>query len=329
MAMAEEQQQQRSGGGQLPMGLLKMVPGPIGQLADLKNNLKSMGKQAGKQVLKQLGKQALKKGEQLAANVLKEPHVLAAIGIILGIAIVIILFIIIITNILGQNNANGVNAQPGPPPTQGQVLTCLDGAYATCLKEDFNIIVSGARGNDLSRIFQSFAFAGQSKQYVSLLEKGGNPIRININYDEGGCGARAHGFQGVIDIHGGADCARTKITTLRHFLIHESGHIINARNRPLFYSFPWTNFRSSQSSDYYCFDLNDPNYPGEFLKTYPLSYSDRHTVSAKDESFAEAITDATTKLSYGLYYNISNFSSECPAIYSWIDLNIYGGYSFY
>lgn len=239
------------------------------------------------------------------------------------IIVIVVLFLVIITTIAGQGNSstNGINAQPGPPPSQGQTLTCPSSDYVSCLKQDFNIIVSGARGDDLSRIFQSFAFAGQSKRYVDLLTNGGQQLTITMNYNSGGCGGDTRGFAGTILISGAGLCGTYSLPTFRYLLIHESGHVLNARNRPLFYSYPWSNYKS-QSPDSSCYDQG-------FIKSYAL----RSGVDAKDESFAESITDSLRPRSNsGMIppaQTINNFATECPATYSWFETNVFGGYTYF
>jgi len=237
----------------------------------------------------------------------------------LVIIIIVVLFVIIIPTIMGQNNTTGTNAQPGPPPTQGQTIACPTGDYSGCLKRYFNVLVLGARGDDLSRIFQSFAFAGQSKQYVDLLTNGGQQLTITMDYNSYGCGGLTDGYAGTILISGNL-CSTFSLPTFRYLLIHESGHVLNARNRPLFYSYPWTNYKS-QSPDSSCYDEG-------YIKSYPL----RSGVDAKDESFSESITDSLKEYSNSGIppaQPINNFAAECPATYNWIKTNVFGGFTFF
>jgi flagellar basal body-associated protein FliL len=280
-----------------------------------KNLTESYIKNKAEMIAKQAAKKLLEKGAAfLAAN----PEILIIAIIII---VVVALFLIIITTIMGQNNASGVNAQPGPPPSQGQILTCLSNDYVSCLKQDFNIIVSGDRGDDLSRIYQSFAYAGQSKQYVNLLTNGGQQLKITMNYNSDGCHGDTRGFAGTILISGAGLCGTYSLPTFRYLLIHESGHVLNARNRQLFYSYPWSTY-NSLPPDSSCYDQG-------FIKSYAL----RSGVNAKDESFAESIADSLRPRSNsGMIppaQTINNFATECPATYSWFETNVFGGYTYF
>src|ERR1035437_4253635 len=118
--MAKTQEQQGSG-GQSPMGFLKMIPGPIGQLANFKENAKKYGKEYAKQIAQKMAKEFAKRvvkqvAQKIAIAILTNPYVLAAIAIVIA---VVVIFIIIIGVISGQGNSstNGASAQQGPPPS--------------------------------------------------------------------------------------------------------------------------------------------------------------------------------------------------------------------
>ncbi len=320
--MAIDQSQQQNSGGQSTMNFLKSIPGPIGQMADFKKNAKKYGKQYAQQMVQKMAQRIAKQVAQkiitsVAAFLAANPEIVA---IIVAIAAVIIFFIIIFIAITGQSSpsTNGVSPQPGPPPpVQGQSLTCINGEYKTCLSDDFNIVVLNGSNDQLGKIFQSFAFAAQSSQYVSLLKSGGQLLKIEL-MNEAGCGAKTDGPSGLIQISSG--CFSLIFPSYRYLLIHESGHIINARNRSLFYSFPWTDYKS-QPPDSSCYDRG-------FLKSYAL----RSGVDVKDESFAESIADSLRPRSNSGIppaQTINNFATECPATYSWFETNVFGGYTYF
>jgi hypothetical protein len=249
---------------------------------------------------------------------------LIAIGII--IAIIVALFLVIITTIMGGSNGGTPlpSPQPGSPPTQGQTLTCSSGDYASCLKQDFNIDVFGGSSSNLAKIYQAFAFAGQSKQYLSLLTAKSQSLRIVIiGSDPRVCSGLTLGFLGIIKLSDGA-CFNIPFNSFRYLMIHESGHVIHARNPRLFQSFPWTNLKNAPP-DSACYDNG-------YLKSYALRCGSSCGINPKNESFAEAIVDSLVVSSnshYGSAKTITNFPNDCPATYSWIKENVFGGYAFY
>jgi hypothetical protein len=279
--------------------------------------------------------QNARNAQKIASTIQKAKKIQAAVSIaastweiwvpILIISIIVLLFFAVIFG--GDNSSQSTTSQQPlptaeagpPPPIQGQLLTCPSGDYKTCLSDDFNIVVNNAQGNDLSRIFQSFAFVGQSKQYVDLLTRGGQ-ITINMVYNLDGCHGYTKGYAGVITIYGAGLCATYGLPTFRYLIIHESGHVLNARNRPLFYSYPWTNYKS-QPPDSSC-------YLNGFLK----SYAQGAGVDPKDESFSESIADSLRQRSYsGISpaQPINNFATECPMTYLWFETNVFGGYTYF
>jgi len=99
------------------------------------------------------------------------------------------------------------------------------------------------------------------------------------------------------------------------FILHETGHIIGARNSRLYQSFPVVSLAASDSS---CYD-------GLFIKTYSL-----RTTTARNESFAEAtafyVYNEKTNITNG--YTISNFRRACNNTYEWMRNNVYDDYEF-
>jgi len=257
---------------------------------------------------------------QAAAALIIANWEIVAIGII--VIVIVALFLVIITTIMGNSHGGAPlpSPQPGPPPTQGQTLTCPDGDYVSCLRQDFNIVVRNGTADQLAKIFQSFAFVGQSSNYVSLLKSGGHTLQIVIT-NTPTCSAYTRGSAGIINFP--AICLTYKFSTYRYLLTHESGHIINARNLRLFQSFPWTQYQAMDSS---CYDRG-------LVKSYPL-----RPVSSgvqKQESFAEAIADAltitsTNKTGFLFALTINNYPNQCSATYSWATNNVFGnGVRFY
>lgn len=308
----EENQKNNSAGSNLKLpGPLSNIGGQTKNLAEnyVKNKAEMLAKQAGKKLL------------QKAAMT---PHFWLGVAIVVGIVILIAIFLMIITTILGQNSNNNQVVLPTLTPVQGQLLTCDGGDYSACLRDLLNVSVFGGTSADAKKIFDAFAFAAQSKQYLSLLTANGRSLRILIvGYSTKACSGLTIGFAGVITLTDGA-CFSIRPENFRYLLVHESGHIINARNRSLFASFPWRNLQQQDSS---CYDRG-------YLKSYPLRCGSSCGINPKDESFAEAIADtlaktSTNKAGFLSSQAINDFKNDCPATYSWIDANIYGGYSFY
>jgi len=69
------------------------------------------------------------------------------------------------------------------------IYTCPSGDYLACLKQDFNIVVTGpASSTVIKNIYLSFAFASKSSMYRSLLMAGGNTLYIQDIARTTGCG---------------------------------------------------------------------------------------------------------------------------------------------
>jgi hypothetical protein len=319
MAMADTQSQQsQSNGSSLPN-----IPG-----VPKVGNILNAGKGFVKQKLEQV---ALQKAKQLLLKAAMTPQFWIGVAIVLGIIAWAAIFLIIITTIVGGSNGGGSKggvplptSQPGPPPTQGQILTCPSGDYATCLKQELNIVVLGGNNDNLAKIFQAFAFAGQSKQYLSLLTAGGQSLRIIIvGSDPKVCSGFTLGFAGIIKLSDGA-CFNIAPNSFRYLMIHESGHVLNARNPRLFQSFPWTALQT-QAPDSSC-------YESGYLKSYALRCGSSCGIRPKDESFAEAIADSLVKSSDAKYQDaklISDYPNECPATYNWFKENVFGGITYF
>ena len=309
METTDDQQQSQGGGFSLPN-----IPTNIPGMPKVGDVLQKGGKKV-EQVIAQGAKKLLQKAAFT-------PEFWIGVGIAIVILIVIALFLIIITTIVGGSNGNPLpSPEPGPPPTQGQLLTCPSGDYATCLKQDFNISVLGGTSNDIMRIFQAFAFAGQSKQYVSLLTANG-PLRIFIlGYDPKVCSGLTIGILGIIKISNGA-CFTMPIDSFRHLIIHESGHVIVGRNPRLYQSFPWTQYQTTDSS---CYDHG-------YLKSYALRCGSSCGIRPKAESFAESVSDSLTEYDnskFGSAQPIPDFPADCPATYNWFKDNVFGGFTFF
>ncbi len=95
------------------------------------------------------------------------------------------------------------------------------------------------------------------------------------------------------------------------FIIHESGHIITARNSSL-----RTAFSSAGLTrlDARCYDRG-------FLKTYSL-----RTTNPVSESFAEAVALFIGRRKVGPLGTITNFATECPNTFSWIERTVFGAH---
>jgi hypothetical protein len=308
MAQAQDQQQSQGSGFSLPN-----IPG-VPKINDLKR--------AGKDFAKQMAKQAFNQLKQKAVAFIAANPEIVAIAIV--ILVVVALFLIIITTIIGQNNSS--NGDSGtiisPTPVQGQLLTCPSGDYSTCLKQDFNIVVFGGNAADATKIFNAFAFAGQSQQYLSLLTKNGQSLRIFIiGSDPKVCSGLTIGFAGIIKLSDGA-CFNIPDSSFRYLLIHESGHVLAARNSRLYQSFPWTQYQTQDGSS--CYDQG-------YIKSYALRCGSSCGIRPKDEAFAESVADSLTSSSNAKTgaAQLIHFATDCPATYNWFKDNVFGGFTFF
>ncbi len=312
MATTQDQQGTQGNGLSLPNIPIPNLPGMP--------NAGSIFKKGG-QKLEQAASQAAKK---LLAKAAMTPEFWLGVALLIAGLVVVALFLIIITTVIGQNNSNSgtLSSIPTPTPVQGQLLTCPSGDYATCLKQNFNISVFGGNAADLAKIFQAFAFAGQSPQYLSLLTANGQSLKIIIGFnDPRACNGVTVGFAGIITLTDGA-CFNIPQNSFRYLIIHESGHVIDARNPRLYQSFPWSQLQATDSS---C-------YSSGYLKSYPLRCGSSCGIRPKDESFAESVANmlmptSSNKTGFLSSQTINNFQTDCPATYNWFKDNVFGGFT--
>lgn len=228
------------------------------------------------------------------------------------------------------NSTNVCCVSPG-------VYACPSGNYPACLLNDFNVVVNGnPSAAFLKYVFNAYAFASKASRFRALLMNGGSTLyldRVSVS------GTSCTGVQvgaNRITINDG-DCTGYGQDAFTRFLIHESGHIIAARNSRVYQSYPHSVLSSSDSSCYqYSSCGSDSGYFMEtyFLRYYCPSYSNGCiSINAKYESFAEAIANYLyPKNGYSgnlCSITISNFKTSCSNAYSWLKDNIYGGYTFY
>lgn len=93
------------------------------------------------------------------------------------------------------------------------------------------------------------------------------------------------------------------------FLIHETGHIITSRTYSLRAAFSSAGLTRLDPS---CYDRG-------FLKTYSL-----RTTNPVNESFAEATALFIGRRKVGVYGTITNFQTQCPHTYAWIQTTVFG-----
>ncbi len=93
------------------------------------------------------------------------------------------------------------------------------------------------------------------------------------------------------------------------FLIHETGHIITSRTYSLRAAFSSAGLTRLDPG---CYDRG-------FLKTYSL-----RTTNPVNESFAEATALFIGRRKVGVYGTITNFQTECPHTYAWIQTTVFG-----
>lgn len=177
------------------------------------------------------------------------------------------------------------SSEPAPLPTT---------APSQISSGQFNI--TGATDAQKQDIESALSDAMRFSTYAKLLTARGT---VNIDVSSG-CGGYVSSFD-TINLYLSSCPANAKF-----YLIHETGHIIDGRNR-IGQRFNHNDLVNADGSE--CYDSDG------YLKTYPRNSKEG---SARDESFAEAIA-------LFLYPKapLQNFSTQCPATYNWIRDNVY------
>lgn len=235
----------------------------------------------------------------------------------------------------GGSDTGGSSGGSSP----GQVFTCDSGIYSSCLKDTFNISVTGANNtNQLQWIFNAFAYASKSTGYYKALTNGGT---LNIVLNDRRRNACAGYTPGPNEIDFGPWTCGAPYSSIRYLIIHESGHAIADRNPRLFQSYPGPTSLSSQ--DPTCYDVERSNDGGcgkpaaTWLVSYPLRYYCKGVcysdITARNESWADSIADYATYMNYSFPSNhcsigLSSFKTSCNSTYNWFKENFFENYEF-
>ena len=245
------------------------------------------------------------------------------VAAVLGVCLLVVIIIVVFfggapTNSGGDLSSNSPSPSESSNPP-GATPTCTSGNVASCLKNDFHIVVTNASASQLSDIYNIFALPMSYPTYKQLLLKGPY-LTINLLSDSGGC----HGYTPgpSINIYNYSYCQTMAFKNRQYLLIHESGHAINWRNPRVQQDY----VSSAWKSDSGCYDSG-------YLKTYPLRCGSSCGISPDRESFAESIADtimcsgggACQYTGAGNAYSkpIYNFPSACPNTNGWTNSNIF------
>ncbi len=311
MAMAQEQQQQS--GRQSPMNFLKSVPGPIGQLADFKENAKRYGKQYARQMAQKLATRVAKQVAQkaataIAAFIAANPEIVA---IIVAIFAVVVLFIIFITVITGQGNSSSTsNAIDiyNPPPFTGNIddyFTFNGGTQAQqdALKSDLAIALAYPKYQTLLDI--------STKGKVVITLRTVSPIGWNNGW-------AVTSLSGNIDLYGNFLSASPEIQKL--YLLHETAHTIDFRNKLS------TTFYPIGTNDSTCYDGSG------YIKTYPTKQ--QQNGNPVWESFADSFINTLfcrpgqacgpNGITSGSDGAIQDWPTTCANTFNWMATNMLG-----
>ena len=169
--------------------------------------------------------------------------------------------------------------------------------------------------DDIIKFLRAFiSKVGTNPKYLSLLcEKGDISLHKWPPSPQGYYGWRVNtekiGFYG--------DFFNSSVEWMEYTIVHETGHMINARNQPAVPSMPdlQTQFKAIQTSPL-------PGDSGCF--TYPVPGN-----CSEGEAFAEAVVDyvvwQTLSFSNDGWTGMFPFKSRYPVEYAWIQENIFGG----
>lgn len=211
----------------------------------------------------------------------------------------------------------------------------LNSAPVKCLKDDFNVVVSGYSGytpsqQDRIDVYNVLWANSQATNWRRLLMRGGE---LTIRYGNSG-----GSFASSASLVTCGRCASLTAVSKRYLLTHELGHIIGLRNLQLYRSF---DANTMAGRDPGCYEYNACGLRrGSFLKSYVLRYfcpsyaNSCVSILHNNESFAEATANYLRKASVNrtggwCAKTISDFKNQCNDTYSWMFKNVYNGYEFY
>lgn len=165
----------------------------------------------------------------------------------------------------------------------------------------FNLTGATQTSEEFIEVQNILAPALSYPNYKKLLTERG-PINLIFD-DTPRCGAKVD-IKGGITIFGFERCTPE---FRRYAFIHETGHIIHARNGYVAQSFTHSDFIKLDSS---CYDSRG------YLKSYPHTKDEG---TAFNESLAEAIAMSLIKQNAPF----KDFPKECPNTYNWIWSNVF------
>lgn len=195
------------------------------------------------------------------------------------------------------------------------------------LRDDFGIVIKpgtlpfgGLPSQDIAcadriKVYQMFIKPFSYKRYETLM-KPADPFTMHLYYQSGaaGCSAYVPSSQ-AIQIRNLKQClayvsgpSDPDFNRIAMFLIHESGHVLRARNYAV-----GTKFQSADlpSKDPSCYDRG-------FVKTYSL-----RSTNPNSESLSEAMGLFIVNQKTSSMGTIKDFKKECPNTYGWIAANIF------
>lgn len=212
----------------------------------------------------------------------------------IGWPILIAIIVIVVPTFLIVFGGPGAASETSPQ--QAQQITAT--AEIASL---FNLTGATQTSEEFIEVQNILAPALSYPNYKKLLTERG-PINLIFD-DTPRCGAKVD-IKGDITIFGFERCTPE---FRRYAFIHETGHIIHARNGHVAQSFTHSDFIKLDSS---CYDSRG------YLKSYPHTKDEG---TAFNESLAEAVAMSLIKQNAPF----KDFPKECPNTYNWIWGNIF------
>jgi Na+-transporting methylmalonyl-CoA/oxaloacetate decarboxylase gamma subunit len=250
-----------------------------------------------------------------SVSVLRKAMPLTMIGIGSMLIFVVILTIIItfffnVDTVVGNSNRSGDS-----PVCSGGTVAPVD----TSNFDDY-FTVTNATAAQKQSIYNMFAIPMASATYKKLLIKGGRKVNIVVQ-DNAHCVGAHVNDKDTMYMEGFFHCSAG---SQEWFIIHESGHIIDARNSNLKFS-----IGDLRKADPTCYGSSG------YIISYPWDSKGR-AGTARDESFAEAIAQyvihdsevARTRDYIDGSVFISNYATKCSGTYAWAGNNIFDNINF-
>lgn len=200
-----------------------------------------------------------------------------------------------------------------------------DSTPTKCLKDDFNIVVSGnAYQEQFLDLHTLLAEVSKSSKYKELLKSSG-PTVVYFTTGKVNCSARVKpigGGRSSITFYNFSASICSKITR-KDRIIHESGHVIRNGHMRLFQLFVSQGYNKDQGCYYYDAGDSDARFsPPYFIKTYNTNFAKQEGVDAQGDNETMAEFIALTIVPEDRY------PEKCPVGYNWVRTNIFGNYDF-